>query len=102
MKVAAAKAIAALAHEPVPMDMAKAYGVRDLSFGKDYILPKPFDRRLLTVVAPAVISAADESGVARKKIENMADYQRNLQDIICTNDSLIAYLIKTQEVCSVH
>lgn len=102
MKVAAAKAIAALAHEPVPKDMAKAYGVKDLSFGKDYILPKPFDRRLLTVVAPAVITAAKDSGVARKKIEYMADYQTTLQNIICTNDSLIAYLIKTQEVCSVH
>lgn len=102
MKVAAAKAIAALAHEPVPENMAKAYGVKDLSFGKDYILPKPFDRRLLTVVAPAVITAAEESGVARKKIEDMADYQTTLQNIICTNDSLIAYLIKTQEVCSVH
>lgn len=102
MKVAAAKAIAALAQEPVPEDMAKAYGVKNLSFGKDYILPKPFDRRLLTVVAPAVITAAEESGVARKKIEDMADYQNALQEIICTNDSLIDYLIKTQEVCRVH
>lgn len=101
MKVAAAKAIAVLAQEPVPDDIAKAYGVIGLSFGKDYILPKPFDRRLLTVVAPAVITAAEESGVARRKIENMADYQKNLQTIICTNDSLIAYLIKTQNTCRV-
>ena len=102
MKVAAAKAIAALAQEPVPDDIIKAYGIDGLTFGKDYILPKPFDRRLLTVVAPAVISAAEESGVARKKIEDMALYQDRLHEIICSNDSLIAYMIKAQEVCCVH
>lgn len=102
MKVAAARAIAALAQEPVPEDIIKAYGVDGLTFGKDYILPKPFDRRLLTVVAPAVISAAEESGVARRKIEDMALYQDRLHEIICSNDSLIAYMIKAQEVCSVH
>lgn len=102
MKVAAARAIAALAQEPVPEDIIKAYGVDGLTFGKDYILPKPFDRRLLTVVAPAVISAAEESGVARKKIEDMALYQDRLHEIICSNDSLIAYMIKAQEVCCVH
>lgn len=102
MKVAAAKAIAALAQEPVPEDIIKAYGVDGLTFGKDYILPKPFDRRLLTVVAPAVISAAEESGVARRKIEDMTLYQDRLHEIICSNDSLIAYMIKAQEVCCVH
>lgn len=102
MKVAAAKAIAALAQEPVPEDIVKAYGVGGLTFGKDYILPKPFDRRLLTVVAPAVISAAEESGVARRKIEDMAAYQERLHEIICSNDSLIAYMIKAQEACCVH
>lgn len=102
MKVAAAKAIAALAQEPVPEDIIKAYGVDGLTFGKDYILPKPFDRRLLTVVAPAVISAAEESGVARRKIEDMALYQDRLHEIICSNDSLIAYMIKAQEICCVH
>ena len=102
MKVAAAKAIAALAQEPVPEDIIKAYGVDGLTFGKDYIMPKPFDRRLLTVVAPAVIAAAEESGVARRKIEDMAAYQERLHEIICSNDSLIAYMIKAQEVCCVH
>ena len=102
MKVAAAKAIATLAQEPVPEDIIKAYGVDGLTFGKDYILPKPFDRRLLTVVAPAVIAAAEESGVARRKIEDMAAYQERLHEIICSNDSLIAYMIKAQEVCCVH
>lgn len=101
MKVAAARAIALLAREPVPEDMAKAYGVTELKFGPEYILPKPFDRRLLTVVAPAVIKAAEDSGVARLKVNDMADYQRKLQEIICNNDSLIEYLIKTQNDCSV-
>lgn len=101
MKAAAAKAIAALAQEPVPEDIARAYGVGRLSFGRDYIIPKPFDRRLLTVVAPAVIRAAEASGVARRKIEDMAEYQATLREIICTNDSLIAYMIKAQSSCAV-
>lgn len=100
MKVAAARAIASLAHEDAPAEMAKAYGVDELSFGPDYILPKPFDRRLLTVVAPAVIRAAEESGVATRQIEDFNAYQTDLQEIICTNDALIDYLIKTQTTCS--
>lgn len=100
MKAAAAKAIAALGQEPVPEDIARAYGVENLTFGKDYIIPKPFDRRLLTVVAPAVIRAAESTGVARKKIENLDDYQSTLQSIICSNDSLIAYMIKAQSACA--
>ena len=102
MKVAAARAIAALAQEPVPEDIIKAYGIDGLTFGKDYILPKPFDRRLLTVVAPAGISAPEESGGAPKKIEVTALKQDRLHEIICSNDSLIAYMIKAQEVCCVH
>ena len=101
MKVAAAKAIAALAQEPVPENIKTAYGVKDLSFGRDYILPKPFDHRLLTVVAPAVIEAAEESGVARKQIDDMDAYRKKLEEIMCTNEALINYLIKTQTTCSV-
>lgn len=101
MKVAAAKAIAALAQEPVPENIKTAYGVKDLSFGRDYILPKPFDHRLLTVVAPAVTQAAEDSGVARKRIEDMDAYRTQLEEIMCTNEALINYLIKTQTTCSV-
>ena len=101
MKVAAAKAIAALAQEPVPENIKTAYGVKDLSFGRDYILPKPFDHRLLTVVAPAVIQAAEDSGVARKRIDDMDAYRTKLEEIMCTNEALINYLIKTQAICSV-
>lgn len=101
MKVAAAKAIASLAEQPVPEAITKAYGVSGLEFGKNYILPKPFDRRLLTFVAPAVIEAAEKSGVAHKKIEDVEKYRARLQEIICTNDSLIEYLIKLQDLCRV-
>ena len=94
MKVAAAKAIADLAHEPVPDEIARAYGAKGLSFGPDYLLPKPFDRRLLTVVAPAVIRAAEESGVARRPVTDFDAYHKKLQEIICNNDTLIECLIR--------
>ncbi|MDE6295465.1 MAG: hypothetical protein K2M03_05305, partial [Muribaculaceae bacterium] len=100
MKVAAAKAIAELAQLPVPENIKSAYGVKDLSFGRDYILPKPFDHRLLTVVAPAVIEAAEQSGVARKAIDDMTAYRTKLEEIMCTNEALINYLIKAQTSCS--
>ena len=99
MKIAAARAIASLAREQVPEAMAKAYGVGSLSFGRDYILPKPFDRRLLTVVAPAVIRAAESSGVATIDIQDFDEYEKRLMQIICTNDSLIEYLIKAHCQC---
>ncbi len=69
MKVAASTAIAELAREDVPQDIKEIYGIADLAFGPRYILPKPFDHRLLTRVAPAVAKAAIESGVARLKID---------------------------------
>ncbi|MDE6206763.1 MAG: malate dehydrogenase [Muribaculaceae bacterium] len=100
MKVAAARAIAALAQEPVPVEIAKAYNAENLKFGPDYILPKPFDHRLLTVVAPAVIEAAEESGVARRHIDDMEKYRERLREIICTNESLINYLIHVQDTCT--
>ncbi len=99
MKVAAARAIASLAQDPVPEEIKKAYNTPDLKFGKDYILPKPFDRRLLMVVAPAVIKAAEESGVARRQIDDFDEYTTKLHEIICNNDSLISYLIMTQSAC---
>lgn len=100
MKVAAAKAIAELAQLPVPDNIKTAYGVKDLSFGRDYILPKPFDHRLLTVVAPAVIKAAEQSGVARTQVVDMTSYRAKLEEIMCTNEALINYLISTQTSCS--
>lgn len=99
MKVAAARAIAELAQQPVPEDIKKAYGEPDLKFGASYILPKPFDHRLLPVVAPAVIKAADDSGVATKQIDDFNKYDAFLREIKCTNEALISYLIKTQTTC---
>jgi malate dehydrogenase (oxaloacetate-decarboxylating)(NADP+) len=64
MKMAAVRALAALAKEYVPEQVNIAYGATKLIFGRDYIIPSPFDPRLISVVAPAVAKAAMESGVA--------------------------------------
>ena len=79
MKIAAVRAIASLAKQPVPEAVKIAYNGIDLQFGKTYIIPKPTDVRLLTSVAPAVAEAAIESGVARKKIEDWDAYRTGLQ-----------------------
>ena len=70
MKVAAVKAIAELTKRSVPDVVSAAYNLKKISFGREYIIPKPLDPRLLTIVAPAVAKAAIESGVARKAIDN--------------------------------
>ncbi len=93
MKIGAVKAIAALARKPVPESISAAYG-KELQFGKDYILPKPFDRRLLTEVAPAVVEAAEASGVARREIKDKEAYREFLQHILERNDTLISQFIK--------
>ncbi|RYZ61320.1 MAG: hypothetical protein EOO14_05380 [Chitinophagaceae bacterium] len=80
MKIAAVKAIASLARQAVPEEVALAYSDYTLAFGKDYIIPKPTDKRLLTIVAPAVARAAMASGVARKHITNWPAYKQELQD----------------------
>jgi malate dehydrogenase (oxaloacetate-decarboxylating)(NADP+) len=74
MKLAAVKALADLARTPVPDIVNLAYNRNDLSFGPEYIIPKPVDPRLLSTVAPAVAKAAIESGVAQIKIENWEAY----------------------------
>ncbi len=78
MKLAAAKAIADLAREQVPEEVAKAYG-RSHSFGPDYIIPAPFDPRLMEVVPAAVAQAAMDTGVAQKPITDMAAYRDSLK-----------------------
>jgi malate dehydrogenase (oxaloacetate-decarboxylating)(NADP+) len=79
MKIAAAEALAELAREPVPEEVAAAYGGRSQSFGRDYIIPAPFDPRLMEVVASAVAEAAVQSGVAQKPIANMEAYRQELR-----------------------
>ncbi len=78
MKVAAANALAELAREDVPDEVAAAYHGQRPQFGPDYIIPTPFDPRLISFIPPAVAKAAMESGVARKPIEDMDEYRHSL------------------------
>lgn len=78
MKLAASMALSALARQDVPDSVLKAYGLESLKFGPDYIIPKPFDPRVLLWVAPAVAEAAIKTGVARKPID-MAQYRLQLE-----------------------
>ncbi|WP_185864653.1 NADP-dependent malic enzyme [Blattabacterium cuenoti] len=80
MKLAAVYAIASLAKEPVPEQVNIVYNKKNLSFGKEYIIPKPFDNRLITRVAPAVAKAAIDSGVAKNPILNWKEYKEKLLD----------------------
>ena len=78
MKLAAVHALTALAHEDLPDSVLRAYGLKSLRFGPDYILPKPFDPRVLLWVAPAVAGSAMKTGVARRHI-NLDDYREQLE-----------------------
>ena len=78
MKVAAAEAIAALAREDVPEEVSAAYRGRRMEYGADYIIPSPFDPRLMTTVPVAVAQAAMRTGVARKPITDIAAYKKEL------------------------
>lgn len=78
MKMAAVKALARMAKEPVPEQVNIAYGETRLTFGKDYIIPKPFDPRLIAEVPPAVAKAAMESGVAKEPISDWDHYKEEL------------------------
>jgi len=78
MKVAAAEALAKLAREDVPDEVDRAYSGRRLRYGPEYIVPVPFDPRLIVEVSAAVAKAAMDSGVAQKKIADMAEYKRSL------------------------
>ena len=79
MKIAAANALAELAREPVPEEVAAAYGGRSQSFGRDYIIPAPFDPRLMEIVASAVAGAAMRSGVAQRPIADVEAYRAQLR-----------------------
>jgi malate dehydrogenase (oxaloacetate-decarboxylating)(NADP+) len=82
MKLACVKAIAAMAQEEVSDEVAMAYPGQELSFGPEYLIPKPFDPRLITTIAPAVAKAAAESGVATRPITDMAAYKEKLKEFI--------------------
>ncbi|WP_374698351.1 malic enzyme-like NAD(P)-binding protein [Wolbachia endosymbiont (group B) of Limnophora tigrina] len=79
MKIAAAGAIAKLAREPVSDEISAAYGGRKMSYGREYIIPTPFDPRLISIVSPAVAKAAVDSGIARKAIQDWSKYENQLK-----------------------
>jgi malate dehydrogenase (oxaloacetate-decarboxylating)(NADP+) len=82
MKIASARAIAKLAHEPVPDEVMSAYGDSRMAFGKDYLIPKPIDPRLITRISTAVAKAAMDSGVATRPIEDMVAYREKLNQFV--------------------
>jgi malate dehydrogenase (oxaloacetate-decarboxylating)(NADP+) len=95
MKLAAVRAIASLAEENVPDEVSEAYGEGALTFGRDLIIPKPVDPRLITAVAPAVAQAAMESGIAQAPISDWDHYRRQLE-MRLGNDSNFSRNIATR------
>lgn len=89
MKMAAVRALAALAKESVPEQVNIAYGATKLVFGKEYIIPSPFDPRLITVVAPAVAKAAMDSGVALNHITDWKKYEEELLDRLGNDNKMV-------------
>ncbi|WP_417443015.1 NADP-dependent malic enzyme [Joostella sp.] len=92
MKMAAVKALAELAKEPVPEQVNIAYGETRLNFGRDYIIPKPFDPRLIASVPPAVAKAAMDSGVAKEPIEDWAKYEEELLQRLGNDNKIVRLL----------
>ncbi len=93
MKLAAVKALAELAKEPVPDIVNVAYKEKSLYFGPTYIIPKPIDPRLLVTVAPAVARAAMESGVAKKPVADWEAYEGELYRRLGSDDNILRFLI---------
>jgi len=104
MKLAAVKALASLAKEEVPDEVKAAYSGEDFNFGPNYLIPKPFDKRVLTRVSPAVAKAAMDSGVARIKINDLVEYAAHLSDRMgnaagftkAIRDSIATHVAKTK------
>jgi malate dehydrogenase (oxaloacetate-decarboxylating)(NADP+) len=98
MKIAAVKALASLAKEDVPEMVSTAYQKQNIVFGKEYIIPKPLDPRLITTVAPAVARAAMETGVARQSIKDWEEYKDSLNKRLGLDNQLInVILTKAQQ-----
>ncbi|MBQ0788047.1 MAG: NADP-dependent malic enzyme [Oceanihabitans sp.] len=93
MKMAAVKALAALAKEAVPEQVNIAYGETRLTFSKEYIIPKPFDPRLITTVPPAVAKAAMESGIAKEPIEDWQKYEDELLERLGSDNKIVRLLL---------
>ena len=92
MKKAAVVALAELAKEPVPEQVNIAYGETRLTFGKDYIIPKPFDPRLIAAIPPAVAKAAIKSGVAQSPISNWVKYEDTLLERMGSDNKIVRLL----------
>lgn len=93
MKLAAVYALAELAKEPVPDMVVKAYGTDKIQFGREYLIPKPLDPRLITTVSPAVAKAAMDSGIAKYPITDWAAYHHQLQQRIGIDQKLMSRII---------
>ena len=93
MKMAAVYALAKLAKEPVPEIVNVVYKEKKLMFGRDYIIPKPFDPRLISTVPLSVAKAAIESGVAKIKIDNWEKYEKELESRLGNNNRITRLLI---------
>ena len=93
MKLAAAKALANLAREEVPEIVCRAYGVDKIEFGRDYLIPKPFDPRVLLMEASAVAKAACETGVARHPIIDFEGYQETLKRHLVHSEGMMKHSV---------
>lgn len=89
MEVAAVKAVAELAQAEQSEIITSVYGIENLSFGPDYLIPKPFDPRLITVIAPAVAKAAMDDGVAQRPIKDFDAYRNQLQQFVYHSGTLM-------------
>ncbi|WP_055435925.1 NADP-dependent malic enzyme [Lacinutrix algicola] len=98
MKMAAVKALAKLAKEPVPEQVNIAYDETRLTFGKEYIIPKPFDPRLIAEVPPAVAKAAMESGVALEPIEDWEKYKDSLLERLGSDNKIVRLLLNRAKI----
>lgn len=92
MKLALVHALVEIAKMPVPEEMKKAYGVSNLSFGPEYIIPKPMDTRILGIATPKVVEAAIKTGVAKKEIKDLVAYKEELLARIKITQDTIAKL----------
>ena len=98
MKMAAVRSLAALAKEHVPEQVNIAYGATKLVFGREYIIPSPFDPRLITVVAPAVAKAAMDSGVALNPITDWVKYEEDLLDRLGNDNKMVRLIMNRAKI----
>jgi malate dehydrogenase (oxaloacetate-decarboxylating)(NADP+) len=98
MKMAAVKALAALAKEHVPEQVNIAYGETRLTYGKEYIIPKPFDPRLIAEVPPAVAKAAMDSGVAKEPITDWEKYKESLLERMGSDNKIVRLLMNRAKI----